>query len=712
MPIFSTPESGSNFLKATPLTLLLLVSFSLIAGFSSCVKDKFNDIELGYSGSVAFPVATVGFTLAEILDGDTLLTVGDDNSISLIYRQNNFFSITAAELLEELTGNIEENFSHTTQVGETPIEDLVKEFHLPFSDLVDDFQDPAITQMLEQNEGNMVPVPAFQENFTSEVLVPVFSDFTWLEVENGRMVLNITNDLFIDLQNFKISVIDNASGQVVGSFDYSTLPKGITQTNEISIAGKSLGNDFKVVIKSLHTNGTGNDPVLIDLSKKLRFTLEVKEVTISAGEVKLPSGLLTADQLQIQFNLDDSEQLHEIALNNVNVAYSITSEVKTAVQLKLTFPGIYKNNAPVVHEITVPPGGPHKGELDFSNTVWDLSQDAAQPYNRMKVDYEVSLTNSTGSLIGFSAEDEVSIDFNINNMDVEEARGYFGFREEHFENGALDLGFDFSMFDQASTPLFFEDPKMRIEVANSFGIPLKVEFNAEATGAYGAVASLEPPKLSINYPGMHEIGSMKMSEFLISKNNSNIVEMLSVYPTGITYSGHATINPANDPGTMNFIQAGSSLTASAEIDLPFRFRVQDLVFRDTAEALELGLDEEITVEDIEHAELKILYTNGMPLKSSVSIIALGADGSETVVVENISIDPASVNAAGKVTASGKAKGELFVEVTRDQLRQLDLAEKNIYEVSFQTGNNGQAPAAMFTDYDVELKIGMLVKFDK
>lgn len=712
MPILPTLSSGIKLLKFKPLNLFLLSSFAMTAMFSSCVKDTFSDIDVVYNGSVAFPVATVGFTLAEILEGDTLLTVDDDNSISLIYREDNFFTITAAELLEDVTGSIEESFSQATQVGETRIDDLTEEFQMPFSDLVDDFQDPVIAQMLEQNEGNTVPVPAFQENFTSEVSVPVFSDFSWLEIENGRMVLSVKNELFVDLQNFKISVFDNNSGQVIGSFDFANLPKGITQTEEISIAGKSIGNDFKVVVSSLQTPGTGSNAVLIDLSKKLRFTLEVKEITISAGEVKLPSGALADDQLQIQFNLENGEQLHQIALNDVEVTYNIHSEVKTDVKLKLSFPGIYKNNAPAVHEITVSPGGPHQGSLDFSNTVWYLNQDAGQPFNRMKVNYEVSLPNPTGNLIEFSAEDEVSIDFNISNLEVEEARGYFGFREEHFENGELDLGFDFSMFDPSSTPLLFEDPKMRIEVANSFGIPLKVEFNAEATGAYGAHASLQPPKLSVSYPGMNEIGSMKMSEFLISKNNSNIVEMLSVYPSGITYSGHATINPANDPGTMNFIQANSSLTASAELDLPFRFRVQDLIYRDTAAALELGLNDDLTVEDIESAEMKILYVNGMPLKSTVKIIALGSSGSESVVVEGVTVEPAAVNSAGKVTASGKAKGELFVEVTREQLRQLDSASKLIYEVSFQTGDNGQAPAAMFTDYDMELKIGMLVKFDK
>ena len=682
----------------------------MVAGLSACVKDKFNDVELTYHGTAAFPVATVGFTLAEVLEDDTLLTIGGDNSISLVYRQDNFFTITAAEMLDDLTGGIQETFSQTTKVGEVGIGDVFEQFEMPFSDLVDDFQNQTIKQMLEQNEGSMVPVPAFQETFSSEVAVPAFGDFSWLEIESGKMALTVKNELFVDLQNLKVTVFDNNSGQAVGTFDFSALPKGSDQTEEVDLQGKSIGNDFKVIISSLQTPGTGGNSVLIDLSKKLRYTLDVKDVTIKSGEAVLQPGVLAQDNLQFEFNMNNGERIHQIALNDVKVAYGITSDVKTDVRLKLTFPHIFKNNNPVVHEITVSPNDPLSGELDFTNTVWRLDQDAAQPFNRMQVDYEVYLQNATGSPVLLSSDDEVSIDFTVSDLDVEEARGYFGFREEQFDDGNLDFGFDFSLFDSGSSPLLFEDPKMRIEVANSFGIPLKVDFNATAQGAFGGEVNLDPPKLTIGYPEVSEMGETKMSEFLIFKNNSKIVEMLSVYPSAITYGGHATINPANDPQIVNFIRANSQLTASAELDLPFRFRVQDLVYRDTGEALALGLGEGLTTDDIESAEMKILYTNGMPLKTTVRIIALGTDGSETVVLDGVSIDAATVGSSGKVT--GKATGELFAAITSDQIRQLNEAVKNIYEVSFQTGDNGQAPAAMYTDYDVELKIGMTVKFDK
>jgi len=708
-------RSAANRLNTRFLRIFLLLAFAIIVALPACVKDRFNDVELTYNGTVAFPVATVGFTLAEVLEGDTLLTVGDDNAISLIYRKDNFFTLTAADLLAELTGSIQENFSKNTKLGAVAVADINGQFGTPFSNLVDDFQNQAVRQLLQQNQGNTVAVPAFQEYSFGAESVPVFNDFNWLKIESGKLVLTVANELFVDLQNFKATIFDNTYTQAVGSFDFAYLPTGGTQSQELDLQGKTIGNDFNIVITSLHSPGSGGNPVLIDLNKKLQFTLGIKDVAITAGEVALQPGLLTQDELQFQFNLDNGERIYQIALNDVKMAYNITSEIKTAVQLRLTFPHILKNNSPVVHELTVPPtlpGSPLSGVLDFSGTLWHLDYDADQPFNQMDVQYEVIMQNPTGSPVAFSSEDKVGIHFTLSDLDVEEVRGYFGSREEVLDDGELDLGFDFSLFAPGSSPLFFEDPKMRIQTANSFGIPLRVDFNATARGGFDASADLNPPKLTINYPALSEMGQTKTSDFLIFKNNSNLVEMLSVYPAAIKYGGLAAINPANDPQAVNFIRSTSQLTASVELNLPFRFRVQDLVYRDTGAALVLGTGDGLTVDDIQSAELKILYTNGMPLKTTIRIIALGANGSENTVAEGITIEPAAVNQNGQVTPNGKAKGELFVVLSGDQIRQMDGAANNIYEIRFQTGDNGQAPAAMYTDYDVELKIGMTVTFDK
>jgi hypothetical protein len=53
-----------------------------------------------------------------------------------------------------------------------------------------------------------------------------------------------------------------------------------------------------------------------------------------------------------------------------------------------------------------------------------------------------------------------------------------------------------------------------------------------------------------------------------------------------------------------------------------------------------------------------------------------------------------------------------LSLDNDQIRLMDEATSLIFEVHFQSGDGGALPATMFTDYDVELKIGMTVTIDK
>ncbi|MEY3368106.1 MAG: hypothetical protein RI973_1261 [Bacteroidota bacterium] len=697
--------------RLLPLTLLLLM-------VSSCVKDQLNDLELTYNGTLAVPIATVGFTLSEALEGDTVLTIGDDNSIRLAVRQDNFFELSAADLLDELTGTLEESFSQQTAIGKVRIPDVNNQFQVPFVDIVSGFPDVMLQQLLLSSNGSFAPMPAFQQNPASDLSVVSFSDFSWIEVDTGTISLTVKNNLFFDLENLSATVLDVNSGQTITQIDFPLVPAGGGTATQVSpLDDILLGNSFKVVLNSIGSQGSGGIPVFIDLNKSLDFTLDISDVTINSGEAKLVAGTLAKDTLDFDFQLSNGERLYQALVNSVSLKADLSSSVKTPITIRLTFPAVYKNNQPVVQEFTLPttpPGSPLQIDLgsSFSGSAWNFDQDISQPYNRMGIIYEVILENNTGGLIQFAATDEVSVSMVAKDFEVGEVRGFFGFREEILDNGNFDLDFDFSFLDPSSSPLLFTNPRMLLYLENSFGIPLESNFNVLANGSFGGQASLDPPKFSLNYPGIAEIGQTKTTSFLIDKNNSKLVELLSVYPASLGYSGNVVINPANDLQIVNFIRSDSRLKADAEFDLPFSFRVEDLVYRDTGEALELTLEDGLTIDDIARADMKILYKNGMPLKTGIRLIALSASGEENTVVNDFFIEPAAVDDDGKVTADGKAEGEVRLSLDNDQIRLMDEATSLIFEVHFQSGDGGALPATMFTDYDVELKIGMTVTIDK
>jgi hypothetical protein len=237
-------------------------------------------------------------------------------------------------------------------------------------------------------------------------------------------------------------------------------------------------------------------------------------------------------------------------------------------------------------------------------------------------------------------------------------------------------------------------------------MPFEVDFDMQATGLNGAQASLNPPLLNFDYPSIQETGQSKQTQVLLSKTNSDIVNFLSVYPETLTYSGSATVNPDDDQQEVNFIRQDSRLTASATIDLPFAFRIQDLIFRDTANGIDLDFGDYLTLEDIDTAELKIAYTNGLPLRSTVNLIALAKNGTESAIASDIAMPSASVDNTGAVPSGGEAQGDVFIALSYDQLLRLDEADKLILEVHFQSPDSGTKLARMYSSYRMDIKTGV------
>lgn len=324
----------------------------------------------------------------------------------------------------------------------------------------------------------------------------------------------------------------------------------------------------------------------------------------------------------------------------------------------------------------------------------------------MKVYYETIPEGSSTDYIQFSAADKVAVAMRVHQFNVEEARGYFGRRTEPLDAGSLDLDLDFSLVNQQSTPVLFDNPVASLEVSNSFGMPFRVDFEMLAKGLNGAQASLNPPLLDFQYPNILETGQSKQTQIQLNKSNSDIVGLLSVYPEELTYSGSAIVNPDDNQQEINFIRHDSRLTASATFDLPLAFRIQDLVFRDTANGIDLDFGDYLTLEDIDTAELKIAFNNGLPLRSTVHLIALAKNGTESVIAADMSLPAASVDNAGTVPAGGEARGDVFVSLSYDQLLRLDEADKLILEVHFQSPDNGTQLARMYSNYRMDIKTGV------
>ncbi len=695
------------------LTRIFLV-FSCAALVNACIKNKVTDLSVTYNGTLAFAVASLGFTLEEVLKDDTVLTIEADSAISLMYREDNFFSLAVDDVLENVTDQLRASKFESFEAGVVEIDDISQMQTIAFSEFVDNFQDPTLKTFLQANDGNPAVVAPFAQTVNTTTDLPSLEDFEFINVESGSIVVTVENGFFIDLENLEVTIEDKVTGTPLGTLQFSFIPAGGMDSQALDLQGVTINNSLGVSIPMIETPGSGGQVVTIDLNSLLTVKFSTQNMKIFGGRVKLPETEFENENILIDFDTEDDQQIHRVDLETVTTRYSIKSEVQTPITVVFEFPHVIRNNQPVQAQINVNYTGltdSITGTLDFSNSSFLLDQDPNQPFNRMEVRSRVFIPAPTGGLVEFSANDKVTINFEIADFNIQRVFGYFGQFEETIDPGTIDLDFDFSIFDEQSDPLLFDNPTMRIYVENSIGVPFQVALDVDAEGYFGDQASLDPPLLEFNYPDMNNIGSTAVTDIVLDKDNSNIVQLLSIFPKMLTYSGTGTVNPAGNTGEENFITKDSRLSVSAEFELPFRFSTKNLVYRDTGEALNLDLEEGLTVDDIEVAELKILFRNGLPMQTMLNIIALDAASTETRVVENVVIPAAAVNDQGRVTPDLAAEGELFVTLTPDQVHQLEQAAQNIYEIRFQTFNDGTTPVGMYTDYAIDLDIGLKVTFD-
>ncbi|NCX95947.1 MAG: hypothetical protein EBX41_05975 [Chitinophagia bacterium] len=159
--------------------------------------------------------------------------------------------------------------------------------------------------------------------------------------------------------------------------------------------------------------------------------------------------------------------------------------------------------------------------------------------------------------------------------------------------------------------IYLRNPKLKLFFSNSFGLGA----SAELTQIYGLtnkgiVINMAIP--GINILGASSIGSTAYSNFVIDSTNSTIQNIFNPGPYKIIYEGKVVINPS--AGANTFVTDTSTLSISAEAELPAWLKIIDLSIQDTM-AMLLPQDTDI----LKRAEFKMIVNNGMPVYAGIQL---------------------------------------------------------------------------------------------
>jgi hypothetical protein len=192
---------------------------------------------------------------------------------------------------------------------------------------------------------------------------------------------------------------------------------------------------------------------------------------------------------------------------------------------------------------------------------------------------------------------------------------------------------------------------------------------------------------------------------VLTKDNSTVDDFISTLPTSLRMVAQARLT-GNDDGRIRLrrpLAFDAGLSVSIPVQVDGSFAVEDTVDADFS-ALEDVTDptEDVTVST---AELRVRYSNGIPLGADAQFVALNADGDEVVSLpsgnETVRLKPAPKAENG--TANGARTGTATLNLSTQELRNLAKGRQLRLLFTMDQADEG-GPATLRATDTVELSL--------
>ena len=316
------------------------------------------------------------------------------------------------------------------------------------------------------------------------------------------------------------------------------------------------------------------------------------------------------------FSVNNSSRLETINIKSAQLSISITSSQTLNGTVELIFPSIKKNGTTYSKIIDISTGGGTYNDLNDYEV--DLTTDNPA-YNKLPINYVIELNNSAAS---FNAGDEMfAATITLDSIEYKSIIGFIGQDVINVPSDSVHV----DIFDKAfDGDIFFMDPKFKVFINNSFGIPMRFEF--DSFRLYNAVnqsyADHQFPvahnPLTIDYPALSNMGTSKATNFVMDTLSfPSIRDVISYNPKYIIFGVNGEINPT-DPGTNdNFVLDTSRFDVDLKVELPLWGHAKYFVLQDTFD-LDMGEFYE-DIDSLEWMLFRINADNAMPVEVGIQI---------------------------------------------------------------------------------------------
>lgn len=399
-----------------------------------------------------------------------------------------------------------------------------------------------------------------------------------------------------------------------------------------------------------------------------------------------------------------NERFDSIVMKSGYINYVISADIDHDAQIFVTIPGAKKNGVTFSRTIQYTYSG--SLPVNISDT-FNLDGYTIQfgSNNQLAIDYQVSIIGDGTNMPTYN----VTMGESFLSMKFQKIFGYLG--QHNFiinqDSVYLDI-FKNNIYGS----MYFEDPKLNIYVNNAYGMPISLTIDllqaeSEVNPPYtvNVTGSGIPSPWLVGAPTFAQLGQSIQSVINLDQNNSTVKPAINISPHWVSYHVNALSNPSGNPLTdQNFVIDTSRFSVDAEVELPLYGRAWDFRLQDTLD-FSFGDD----VEILEWVLFKINTDNGFPVDASMQLYFVDSVynkiDSLLVPIQQV-ISSGVVGPAPDYKVISSTHKLTTAKIEHDRIMNLVNVEKLLIYAKLETVNSGNTIIKMYSDYYLDVKIGM------
>ncbi len=410
-----------------------------------------------------------------------------------------------------------------------------------------------------------------------------------------------------------------------------------------------------------------------------------------------------------------TDAFDSLILKDGTFTLSVTSTFLHTGSLIITFPTMKLNGVPYSKTVNI---NTSNGSFTYSSPFTDLAGykiDLTNPtFNQIPVNLSLTLVKTTGNIVSPSDQANVSISFS--GLKYSMLWGNIGQRTIPMQEDTVNIKF---FNNTINGSIYFMDPKFRLYLYNSFGVPMSASFNdfkiySSITGSFNTYtfpAAYNP--LVITAPTVPAWPVIPQIVQLDTLNFSPIRSIISEFPRYVYLQTTATTNPTSIPPQYNFIMDTSRFSLDLEVELPMWGRATWWVLQDTIDfnLADYYKDSVPDLNNIDWVKFHINVTNGMPTEAGIQMYLCDTNYVIKGLIfpsPNMEIVQSGVlGQSGRVVSPTRKISDFTYQ--GDSLKYMLDVRKILVRGYVHTTNVGTTNVRFYDDYAIDVKVGVQVQ---